>query len=485
MTARGRPLRRGAAAMLFDDHPTSCVQVLHCASNNKELHGGIPSRTVVNLLTSEEPLSILTLISARPGRAVDLSLGMLAAGLFAAASALFGLPAQAQTAPAQKPAAPAAPPSWQQGRSPEQANSPLHPFAPHLTGRPASELPIDKLKVPAGFKVEVWADGVPEARSLALGDKGTVFVGNRNLNNVYAIVDRGGKREVKTLLKGLSAPNGVAFSKGALYVAERGRITRYDGIESKLDNPPKPVVVIDNLDPTNQPGHFWKVLTFGPDGKLYFNKGAPGNIVMPEKTQAAIMRVDPKTGKLETYALGVRQSVGMAFRPGTNQLWFTDNGRDWLSDDSPSDELNVATKQGQHFGYPYCHQGDTPDPEYGKQHSCSEFTPPALKLGAHVGPLGARFYTGNMFPAEYKNNLFVARHGSWNRSTKQGYDVIRVKIDAKGQATSEPFLEGFLTDPKADPPMWGRPVDALVMRDGALLVSDDFNGILYRISYKK
>jgi glucose/arabinose dehydrogenase len=380
----------------------------------------------------------------------------------------------------------AAPPSWQQGKTPDQANSTLHPFAPHMTGRSAKELPLDKIKVPAGFKVEVWAEGVPEARSLALGDKGTVFVSNRNGKNVYAVVDKGGVREVKTILKGLNSPNGVAFSKGTLYVAERHRITRYDGIEGKLDNPPEAKVVIDGLDPQNQPGHFWKFLAQGPDGKLYFNIGAPGNIVMPGYFQASISRVDPKTGKMDTYAMGVRNSVGFDWHPKTKQLWFTEHGRDWLSDDLPSDELNVATRKGQNFGYPYCHQGDTLDPEFGKNRSCSEFTPPVIKLGAHVAPLGMRFYTGKMFPAAYRNNIFMARHGSWNRTTKQGYDIYRVAFRANGKVLkSEPFLTGFLTDEKGDPPMWGRPVDVLQLKDGSLLFSDDYNGILYRISYGK
>jgi glucose/arabinose dehydrogenase len=389
----------------------------------------------------------------------------------------------AATAPAAAPAV--APPSWRQGMEKAQSDSPLHPFAPHMTGRSASELPINKLKVPAGFKVEVWAEGVPEARSMALGSKGTVFVSNRNLSNVYAIVDRDGKREVKTLLKGLNSPNGVVFDKGTLYVAERNRITRYDGIEDKLDNPPAPVVVIDNLDPTKQAGHFWKYLVMGPDGKLYFNIGSPQNITMPTYMQAAILRVDPKTGVLEDYVHGVRNSVGMAFHPKTKKLWFTEHGRDWISDDMPSDELNVVSKKGEHFGFPYCFQGDFLDPEYGKGRSCAEFTPPMLNLGAHVAPLGMRFYTGNMFPAAYKDSIFIAQHGSWNRSVKQGYNVVRVSVDAKGKAKSEPFLEGFLTDEKGDPPMWGRPVDVLQMADGALLVSDDYNGIIYRVSYKK
>ena len=403
-----------------------------------------------------------------------------------ACAGLIALPAALaqQTPPAAAPPA-AAPPAWQQGRTPAQADSTLHPFAPQMAGRPASEVPIDKLKVPAGFKVEVWADGIPEARSLALGDKGTVFVSNRLAKNVYALVDRGGKREVKTLLKGLNAPNGIVFSKGTLYVAERHRITRYDGIEDSLDNPPEAKVVVDGLDPQTQPGHFWKFLALGPDGKLYFNIGSPQNITMPTYMQAAILRVDPRTGALEEVARGVRNSVGFDWNPKTKELWFTEHGRDWLGDDMPADELNVVKREGEHFGFPYCHQGDTVDPEYGKNRSCAEFTAPALKLGAHVAPLGMRFYTGGMFPAEYQNNIFIAQHGSWNRTAKQGFNVIRVIVDDAGKTRSEPFLEGFVTDPKADPPMWGRPVDVLVMKDGSLLVSDDYNGILYRVSYKK
>ncbi len=366
-----------------------------------------------------------------------------------------------------------------------QEASPLHPFAPHLTGRPASELPVNKLRVPEGFKIEVWAEGVPEARSLALGDKGTVFVANRNLANVYAIVDAGGKREVKTLLKGLKAPNGVVFDKGTLYVAERHRITRYDGIESKLDNPGEGKVVIDNLEPTNQPGHFWKYMVMGPDGKLYFNIGSPQNITMPSYNEAAIVRVDPNTGVLENYAQGVRNSVGMDFHPVTKALWFTDHGRDWLGTEMPSDELNVATRQGQHFGFPYCHQGDFLDPVYGVNRSCDQFTKPVDKLGAHIAPLGLKFYTGNMFPKEYKNTMLIAQHGSWNRDPKQGYNVIHVTVDAKGKVTKKPFVEGFLENDRGDPPMWGRPVDVLQMKDGAILFSDDYNGILYRVSYAK
>src|SRR4051812_19896687 len=397
-------------------------------------------------------------------------------------AAAFAAPAFAQDKPAAQPA-----PSWHGGKPPALAESTLHPFAPHMTGRPAKELPLTTLKVPAGFKVEAWVDGIPEARSLALGDNGTVFVSNRNAKNVYAVVDKNGQREVKTLLKGLDAPNGVVFNKGTLYVAERGRITRYDGIENNLDNPPEAKVVIDGLDPNRQAGHFWKFLAMGPDGKLYFNIGAPGNIVMPTYMEASIMRVDPAKGVLETVALGVRNSVGMDFNPKTKELWFTNHGRDWLGNDLPNDTLHrVAAKSGvPNFGYPFCHQGDVQDPDFGKNRSCAEFAKPALKLGAHIAPLGMRFYTGKMFPAEYQNNIFIAMHGSWNRETKQGYNVMRVKLDEKGNPKMQPFVEGFLTDEKADPPMWGRPVDLLVMKDGSMLFSDDYNGIIYRVSYAK
>jgi glucose/arabinose dehydrogenase len=398
-------------------------------------------------------------------------------------AAAFAASAFAQDKPAAAP-----PPSWQQGKPAAEAQSTLHPFAPHMTGRSAKDLPVNTLKVPAGFKVEVWVDGIPEARSLALGDKGTVFVSNRNAKSVYAVTSKDGKREVKTILSGQDSPNGIAFSKGTLYVAERGKITRYDGIEGKLDSPGEGKVVVDNLDPNRAPGHFWKYLVMGPDGKLYFNIGAPGNIVLPNYTQASITRVDPNKGILETVALGVRNSVGMDFNPKTKDLWFTNHARDWLGDNSPNDTLHRVSLKGgvPNFGYPFCHQGDTLDPEYGKNRSCAEFTKPAALLGTHIAPLGMKFYNGKMFPAEYQGNIFIAMHGSWNRSVKQGYNVMRVKVDEKGKAGKPtPFLTGFMTDEKADPPMWGRPVDLLVMRDGSMLVSDDYNGIIYRVSHGK
>jgi len=397
-----------------------------------------------------------------------------------AAAGLFSAAALAQDKPAAAP-----PPSWQQGKPAALQESTLHPFAPHMTGRSAKDLPVNSLKVPKGFKVEVWADGIPEARSLAMGDK-VLFVSNRNAKSVYAVIDKGGNREVKEILKGLDSPNGIVYNKGTLYVAERGKISRYDNIEANLDSP-QGKTVIDGLDPERQAGHFWKFLAMGPDGKLYFNIGSPGNIVLPNYLQASIMRVDPKGGPLELVATGVRNSVGMDWNPKTKELWFTNHARDWMGNDLPNDTLHrVAAKTVPNFGYPFCHEGTIQDPDFGKYRSCKEFAKPAQLLGAHIAPLGMRFYNGKMFPAEYQNNIFIAMHGSWNRETKQGYNVMRVKVDANGNASKpEPFVTGFMTDEKADPPMWGRPVDVMVMKDGSLLFSDDYNGILYRVTYGK
>jgi len=402
------------------------------------------------------------------------------AGLIAPAAAL-AQPAPSAT-PAAQPTTPAAPPPWQQGRPAEQSDSTLHPFAPQMTGRAASGLPIDKLKVPAGFKVEVWVDGVPEARSLALGDKGTVFVSNRLAKNVYAVVDRDGKREVKTLLKGLNAPNGIAFNKGTLYVAERHRITRYDGIEDKLDNPPEGKVVVDNLDPSRAAGHFWKFLAMGPDGKLYFNIGAPCNICLPPETNANISRINADGTGFEYVARGVRNSVGFDWHPVTKELYFTNHGRDWLGEDVPNDTLHqVSGRNVPHFGYPYCHQGDILDPDFGKGHACSEFNNPLLKLGPHIAPIGTMFYTGSMFPAEYKNRLFIVQRGSWNRTEKLGYGITTVTLAMGQPPKQEGFASGWLESNKP----WGRPAYLYQMPDGSLLLSDDYNGAIYHITYSR
>jgi glucose/arabinose dehydrogenase len=339
---------------------------------------------------------------------------------------------------------------------------------------------VGSLKVPAGFEVSLWASGMANPRSMAVSPSGTVFVGTRFTGNVYAVVDRGDHREVKLIAKGLHRSNGVAFKDGSLYVAELSRIIRFDQIEANLDNPPAPVVVYDKL-PKDEP-HGWKYMRLSPDGKsLYFQIGSPGNIVMPPETHARIVKLDLATLSLETVARGVRNSVGMDFDPATGELWFTNNGRDWVSDDLPADTLHHVTRPGMNFGYPYCHQGDLLDPEFGVGHSCAEFDAPALKIGPHVASLGMRFYRGKAFPAEYQHNILIAEHGSWNRSQKVGYQVIRVVLDQNGKVLrQEPFVTGWLKDNE----FWGRPADVLELKDGSVLISDDFSGAIFRVRYQ-
>lgn len=387
--------------------------------------------------------------------------------------------APAAPAPAAAPAA-AVPPTWSQGRPAEQANSTLVPHPPGMLAMAADELPTAKLKVPPGFKVEVWASGLPNARSMTLGSKGTLFIGTRFPGNVYAVVEKDGQRVTKVLFKGLHRPNGVAFKDGSLYVAELSRILRYDNIEARLDNPPEPVVVFDAL-PKDE-AHGWKFMTFGPDGKLYFQIGTPANIVVPPYTHAQIVQLDLTTKTIQVMAMGVRNSVGMDFHPVTKQLWFTNNGRDWVNDELPNDTLNHITHKFMHFGYPFCHQGNLLDPDFGKGRTCAEFAAPDMLLGPHVAALGMRFYTGKMFPAQYKNAVFIAEHGSWNRTKKSGYQVSVVTFNKAGKPVSKvPFMTGFIEGED----FWGRPADVQVMPDGALLVSDDTAGAVFRVSYPR
>lgn len=346
----------------------------------------------------------------------------------------------------------------------------------------AAAPPLEQLRLPAGFSIGIFAESVRDARSLALGDKHTVFVGTRARGSVYALVDadQDGKADrMYTIAKGLNAPNGVAFRDGSLYVAETSRILRYDAIEDRLDDPPQPVVINDSFP--NDRHHGWKFIAFGPDDKLYVPVGAPCNICEPDPDRyAVIMRMDADGKNLETYARGIRNSVGFDWHPQTKAMWFNDHGRDWMGDDLPSDELNWANQAGMHFGYPYCHQGDTPDPEYGHKQPCDNFTAPALNQGGHVAPDGLRFYTGTLFPEAYRNRIFIAQHGSWNRSTKNGYRVVSVVVENAQVLKYEIFVEGWVQNESA----WGRPVDLLVMPDGAMLVSDDYAGLIYRITYQ-
>jgi glucose/arabinose dehydrogenase len=343
---------------------------------------------------------------------------------------------------------------------------------------PPEKLQTAQLKLPKGFKLEVFISGIADSRSLRVGDKGTVFVSNRQRDKVYAVVERGGKRETKVIAAGLDRPNGLAFHNGALYIGEGSKISKLDRIEDNIDNPGKPVVIYSDLP--NHQSHGWKFIAIGPDNKLYINVGAPCNICEPPATNAQIRRVNLDGSGAEPFALGVRNSVGFDWHPVTKDFYFTDNGRDWLSEDLPEDELNRVTKVGQHFGFPYCHQGNFTDREMGWGRSCNDFTPPVALLGPHSAALGMRFYTGKMFPAEFRNAIFIARHGSWNRTRKIGGDVVVAKLHVNGTVKSvEPFVTGFLQNNE----YWGRPVDVQVMKDGSMLISDDYAGAIYRVTY--
>ncbi|WP_310686455.1 PQQ-dependent sugar dehydrogenase [Aliifodinibius sp. S!AR15-10] len=343
---------------------------------------------------------------------------------------------------------------------------------------------LDELTMPEGFNISIYAADVPNARSMTMSPSGVLFVGTRQAGNVYAVTDENNDFKadrVITIAEGLAMPNGVAFRDGALYVAEVSRILRYDNIERNLENPPEPVVVNDSY-PT-EGHHGWKYIDFGPGGKLYVPVGAPCNICESEnEIFASITRINPDGSGREIVAHGVRNTVGFTWHPETNDLWFTDNNRDWMGDDQPPGELNHLTQLGQHFGYPYLHGNDIWDPEFGEKGRSMDrdFKTPAQLLGPHVAPLGVRFYTGSMFPEEYHNQIFIAEHGSWNRSKKIGYRITLVRLENGNPVSYEPFIEGWLRE---DESVWGRPVALLQLSDGSMLISDDQSGTIYRLTY--
>jgi glucose/arabinose dehydrogenase len=347
----------------------------------------------------------------------------------------------------------------------------------------AGSLPLDTITLPPGFAITVYADNVPNARGMTLGQNGILFVGSKENGNVYAVIDKNGDQradEVMTIASGLNMPVGVAYRNGSLFVSAVDRILRFDKIEQRLANPPTPVTIKSAFP--NETHHGWKFIAFGPDGKLYVPVGAPCNICEPDPDRyALIARVNQDGSGYEVVARGVRNSVGFDWDPTTHDLWFTDNGRDYFGDNQPPDELNHAPKVGLNFGYPYCHGEMIQDPEYGGKHDCREFTAPAVMLGPHVAALGMRFYTGTMFPLKYRQQIFIAEHGSWNRSEKIGYRITLVSRDEQKRLRYSVFAEGWLQGQKA----WGRPADVLVMPDGALLVSDDSAGAIYRIHYRE
>lgn len=353
---------------------------------------------------------------------------------------------------------------------------------PEYTG----DLPLDRLNLPDGFSIDVYAENIEGARSMAMGADGTLFVGTRNEGKVYALKDTDGDYradETYTIASDLEQPNGVAFKDGALYVAAVSRMFMYSDIESQLNNPQEPELIYDDY-PTEF-HHGWKYIAFGPDDKLYVPVGAPCNIcdsATVDKRYASITRMDPDGSNREIVAHGVRNTVGFTWHPDTDELWFTDNGRDMMGDDVPPGELNKLTEVGQHFGYPFCHGGTVKDPEYGDQRPCSDFVPPVQPLGAHVAALGVKFGKGPMFPDSYTGQAFLAEHGSWNRSSKVGYRVTLVKLE-NGEAVSyEPFIDGWLDEESQE--AFGRPVDLLFLEDGSMLISDDEGNAIYRVTYK-
>lgn len=343
--------------------------------------------------------------------------------------------------------------------------------------------PDSDIKLPPGFKIEVYAENVPNARSMTLTESGMLIVSTRKNDKVYAVIDNNKDNkadEVVVILSGLDTPNGVAVKDGALYIAEINRILRIDDIDNTFRNNPQPVVVKDDF-PTAR-SHGWKFIKFGPDGKLYVPVGAPCNICLSDDPRfASITRMNADGTEFEIFAHGVRNTVGFDWHPDTDELWFTDNGRDSMGDDIPPDELNNAPTGDLHFGYPYLHGSNIPDPEFGEGINPSDFTLPARELGPHVAALGMRFYTGDMFPSEYRNQIFIAEHGSWDRSSKIGYRVTLVKLEGNTAVSYEPFAEGWLKGESVS----GRPVDVEILPDGSMLVSDDYAGKIYRVSYEQ
>jgi glucose/arabinose dehydrogenase len=342
-------------------------------------------------------------------------------------------------------------------------------------------LMLDRVQLPPGFVIELLSDELPAARGIAIGAEGTVFVGSKDAGKVYAL--RYGDAlplPVQVIADGLQQPHGVAFRDGALYVAEISRILRFDAIESRLDAPPPPVVVFDGLP--RYVHHGMRTLRFGPDRQLYYPVGAPCNICLPEAVFAAIYRLDVDAADAvpEKIAEGVRNTVGFDFHPQTGELWFTDNGRDFLGENTPPDELNRLSRQGEHFGYPHCHGHGLRDPEFGLRSDCSRYTAPVQALGPHVAALGMRFYTGAQFPPQYRGRIFIAERGSTNRAEPIGYRITEVELDGAQRAVAyRTFASGWLQGAAA----WGRPVDVEIAPDGSLLVSDDHRGALYRIRF--
>ena len=402
---------------------------------------------------------------------------MIKSVLTASLLALAAGQAFAQAAPA-----PAAPPAWQQGRVGEMATSTLAPVPGRMTATPVADIPVASFKLPPGFKAEVWASGMPGARAMARGDDGKIYIGTRGIGRVYEVTDGGAQRTNRVVVDKLVQPAGVAFKNGALYVMAIDKMLRFDGIEKNPGVAPVDMTAAFKLPPEQH--HNWKYIAFGPDNKLYVPFGTPCNICVPGAEYAQIRRYNADGSGMEVIARGVRNSVGFDWHPVTKELWFTDHGRDWMGDDTPDDELNRLSGTGQHFGFPYCHANGVADKDLKIDKPCDGITLPVTTMGPHVAVMGAHFYTGSMFPAEYKNLLFVARKGSWNRTKKLGYDVVTVRADADGKnAAMTPFMTGFLDS--SNDSFSGRPTYFMQLPDGSLLLTDEQLGAIYRISYAR
>jgi glucose/arabinose dehydrogenase len=388
-----------------------------------------------------------------------------------AVTAAFAAPAMSQA------------PAWHQGKPPAQAESKLAPHAGKMTETPAGEIHVDKLKLPAGFKAELWASGMPGGRAMAISEDGKkVYLGTRVIGRVYEVSDDGSKRSVRVVVDKLTQPAGVALKDGNLYVFAIDKVLRFDGITKSGDV--KPVDMTAKFDLPKEQHHNWKYVAFGPDNKLYVPFGAPCNICEPpSKEYAQIRRYNADGSGKEVIATGVRNSVGFDWHPKTKELYFTDHGRDWAGDKGFEDELNKVSKPGGFYGFPYCHNNGTPDPDVKKAKACEGVTKPVLLMGPHAAVMGIKFYTGKMFPAEYQNTAFVVRKGSWNREKPFGFDVVNVRVGEDGKASSRPFMSGFQEGGDSYK-FWGRPAYVAQMPDGALLVSDEQTGAIYRISYQ-
>ena len=398
------------------------------------------------------------------------SLAILTAAAFGACGAAY-----AQDKP--KP-----PPAWHQGKPPSMDASQLAPHAGKMTETSRGEVPVGKINLPPGFSVQIWATGLPGGRAMARGDQGKIYVGTRIIGRVYEVTDNGDRRSVRVVADKLTQPAGVAFANGSLYVMAINRVLRFDGIESNPNA--QPVDLTDKFQLPPEQHHNWKYIAFGPDKKLYVPFGSPCNICEPPPQYGQIRRYNPDGSGMEVLARGVRNSVGFDWHPKTGELWFTDHGRDWMGDDGPQDELNRLSKPGLNFGFPYCHAQGIPDQDFKRADPCKDVTKPVALMGPHAAAMGVLFYTGSMFPAQYKDSLFVARKGSWNRSKPFGFDVVNIKVGADGKDPKiTPFMTGFVDAKDGKYNFWGRPAYLLQMPDGALLVSDEQTGTIFRVSY--